>query len=201
MKHLLPLLLLLTCPALAQEGGLLPNASFETTAEDRPKGWRVFLNPESASGDFYIVSGQEGIETHTGSAALQFHFPSGADIIQATWMADPKYGGAAVTPKEYTCSFWIRGEDLPPDNHVWVSVVGYGADGKRTGELGRSDYLTRKDLQNGAWTQVRFRFPVTDDSGVARVAPSVVFKANPGGTMAPASPEARVIVDDLQITP
>lgn len=198
MKHLL-LLLLLSCPALAGEDGILPNPSFETSMEGRPKGWRVFLVPETVTGEFYISSGEEGVKTHTGSSALQFHFPENMEVAQATWMADPKFGGGAVDPGEYTCAFWIRGGELPPEAHVWVSVVGYDEAGKRTGELGRSEYLTRKILQDDAWTQIRFRFPVSTDSGTTRVAPVVVFKSNPAGTPVPASEAMRVMLDDLQI--
>lgn len=203
MKSLLfPLVAaLLAIPAAAAEtGGLLPNPSFEKSVENRPKGWRVFLTPPEARGVFYVTDGQEGLDAHTGAASLLFSFPEGAEMAQAVWMADPAHGGAEASPGRYICSFWIRAENLASGFHAWVSVVGYGEDGKRIGEVGRSEYLDAKVLEGGSWTQVRFSFDVTSESGTVRVAPSVVLKAQTTGLPAPAPADLRVWIDDLQIS-
>lgn len=198
----LPLLALLAATSLASADtpGILPNPSFEKSLENRPKGWRVFLTPDEAKGVFYVADGQEGTTTHTGAAALVFSFPENPDVAQAVWMADPTHGGAEVSPGAYSCAFWVRAENLPPGFHVWVSVVGYDADGKRVGEIGRSEYLNSGHLEDSAWTQIRFSFDVTAESGVARVAPSVVLKTQPSGAPTPAPADLGVWVDDLQIT-
>lgn len=198
-KLLFPLAALAGLHAAAADG-ILPNPSFEKSVEDRPRGWRVFLTPDEARGVFYTSSGEEGKDTRTGTAALLFSFPDGADLAQAVWMADPVYGGAEVGPGRYVGTFWIRSESLPNGFHAWVSVVGYGADGKRIGEIGRSEYLDAKTIEERNWTQARFSFEVTSESGVARLAPSVVLKGQPNGGPAPAPADLRVWVDDLQIS-
>lgn len=193
------LLLLLVTLQTAVADGILPNPSFEKSIENRPKGWRVFLTPEEAKGIFYTSAGQEGKDTHTGSAALLFSFPDGADLAQAVWMADPVHGGGEANSGRYAGTFWIRVENLPEGFHAWVSVVGYGADGNRIGEVGRSEYLDAKSLSE-TWTQARFSFEVAPESGVVRLAPSVVLKAQPSGEPAPTPPDLGVWVDDLQVT-
>jgi hypothetical protein len=200
MKTLLVPLALFAAAQLASADGILPNPSFETTTANRPKGWRVFLSPDTAKGEFFLQSGQEGTDTHTGAAALLFSFPEETDVAQAMWMADPTYGGGEATPGRYVGTFWTRAENLPPGFHLWVSVVGYGANGQRISEAGRSEYLTAKQLEGDTWTQIRFSFDVPSDSGITRLAPSVVLKAQPSGAAAPAPTDLRVWVDDLQIT-
>ncbi len=185
------------------EGGILPNPSFEKSSGERPRGWQVFLTPaqEPAPGAFFVAHGQEGTDTHSGASALLFSFPDSMEIAQAMWMADPTYGGASVEPGHYVCSFWTRTENLPPQFHLWVSIVGFGADGKRIGEVGRSEYLDAKKLDEGTWSQIRFPLEVTPGSGITRLAPTVVLKAQPSGDPVTASPDLRVLVDDLQIHP
>lgn len=201
MKILPPLLCLIAlaspCPAQS-ESSLLPNPSFETVTEGRPKGWRVFLTPPETTGQFFVSAGSEGGETRTGAAALRFSFPDGAELSQAIWMADPTYGGMAVETGRYTCSFWIKAEDLQAGFHTWVVVTGYGEDKSRVGELGRSGYLTAKDLSSGEWTSVRFSFEVPEE-GVARIAPSLIFKTDPSSSVNPVPGTMQILVDDLVI--
>ncbi len=203
MNPLLPptlLLLLLASIAGAQDAGLLPNPSFETSIESRPKGWRVFPSPSDAVGEFYVTNGTEGETTRTGISALQFHFPRGGELSQCAWMADPVYGGVAVEPGRYSCSFWVKAVDLEPGAHTWLSIVGFGPDNARTGEIARSDYLAAKDFQGADWTRVRFSFEILPDGGVARVAPTVVFKTQPDSSVNAVPAATRVIYDDLELT-
>lgn len=200
MKNLLFPLALLAAARIAAADGILPNPSFEKSVEDRPKGWRVFLTPEEVRGTFYVASGQEGKDTRTGAAALLFSFPDGADLAQGAWMADPAHGGGDASPGGYFCSFWIRAENLPEGFHAWVSIVGYDLEGKRIGEVARSEYLSGKNLTGDSWTQIRFSFDVAEESKITRLAPSVILKAQPSGDPASAPADLRVWVDDLQIT-
>lgn len=201
-KYLSPLAvaLCLAFTAHAQEVGLLPNASFETAIEDRPKGWRVFPSPPETTGEFYVADGTEGQTTRTGIGALQFFFPEGGDIAQCVWMADPIHGGVALEPGRYSCSFWVKAEDLQEGFHTWLSIIGFGPDNARIGDIGRSDYLDSQDLLHDEWTRVRFSFEVTPESGVARVAPTVVFKTNANASVNPVPPTTRVIYDDVELT-
>jgi len=177
--------------------GLLPNASFEINAEGRPTGWRIFHNPENAKGDFFISAGNEGEDTHTGAAALQFRFAEGTDLLQSVWMADPNYGGMAVESGTYSCTFWIKASNLLEGFHTWVSIVGYDANKERTGELGRSSYLGKQDLTNATWTPDRFTFNVPE--GVTRIGLSVVFKTHPNASMNPVPPTTQILIDDILI--
>lgn len=191
-------LLALSCPAVAVDG-LLPNPSFEDMAEGRPVGFRVFPSPAEVQGDFYILDGTEGDTTRTGRRALQFHFPEGAEIAQAAWMADPVQGGCAIQPGTYTCSFWIKAEGMLPGFHVWVALTGYG-DGRQTVEkVGRSEYLSFGKLPEGEWKRVEFTVNILPEDPIQRLAPSVVFKTNPDASINLVPPDTRVLVDDLQI--
>lgn len=182
----------------AQGGNILPNPSFEITTEGRPKGWRPFVTPSEATGEFFVADGKEGETVRTGISALQIHFPEAAEVSQVVWLSDPIYGGAPVEPGRYSCAFWVKSEDLRPGFHVWISIVGYAEDKTRVDELERSEYLTSKELPDGAWTRVRFTFEVPE-SGVTRIAPSLVFKTDPKSTRNTVTPSTRVIVDDLEI--
>lgn len=201
MKNiLLPLTALLAVhAALADTDTALPNPSFEKTTENRPKGWRVFLTPPEAEGAFFVADGQEGKDTHTGAAAIQISFPNGADVAQATWMADPIYGGMAVEPGRYSCSFWIQAEDLQPGFHAWVVITAYAENNSRISELGRSGYLTAKELTADGWANIRFSFEVPADQSVTRIAPSLVFKTAPDSSINPVPGSMRIRVDDLEI--
>lgn len=199
---LIPLLLASLTTAQAEgPDGILANPSFEDTAKagDRPKGWQVFTTPSDVKGAFFISDGQEGEETHTGAAALLFSFPDAPAVAQALWMALPKYGGAEISSGDYTCSFWIRGKNIPPGFHTWVSLVGYNGEGERVDELARSDYIDVDRFNGSEWTQVSFPFTIPADSPVVLVAPSVIFKSQPSGDPFPVPGDLRVMVDDLQI--
>lgn len=196
-KAILPALFALLLPLKAQETGLLPNSSFEKSFEGRPKGWRLFTTPPEVKGDYYVTDGKEGEDTHSGRNALQFLFPDGAELAQCVWMADPVHAGIAVEPGRYSCSFWIKSQDLAEEAHVWIAITGYGADNSRTGELARSDYLRNKHLPAGDWTKIRFSFEIPD--GVSRVGLSVIFKTNPNASINPVTPATRVLVDDIEI--
>lgn len=196
--HALGLLLALSSAFAASEG-LLPDPSFEEMADARPVGFRVFPSPSDVQGDFYILEGMEGDTTHTGRRALQFHFPEGAEVSQTAWTADPARGGCAVQPGSYTCSFWVKAEGMQTGFHVWVAIAGYG-DGKQPiDKVARSEYLTVGKLPPGEWQRVEFNFDISPESGVQRVAPTVVFKTNPDGSVNLVTPDTRVLVDDLQI--
>lgn len=197
-KAILPALFALFLPLHAQDAGLLPNSSFEKSFEGRPKGWRLFSTPPEVKGEFYVTDGKEGQETHTGANALQFRFPDGAELAQCVWMADPVYAGIAVEPGRYSCSFWIKAEELSEGFHVWIAVTGYGPDNTRTGEIGRSDYLRGKDLPSGDWTKIRFSFEIPPD-GVSRIGLSTIFKTNPNSSINPVTPATRILVDDIEI--
>jgi hypothetical protein len=186
------------CLALAADG-LLPNPSFEEMAEGRPAGFRVFPNPPEAQGDFYILDGTEGDTTHTGRRALQFHFPDGAELAQAAWIADAVRGGCEVRPGAYSCSFWIKTERMLPGFHVWVSLTGYG-DGKQpVDKIARSEYLRFGQAHDGEWQKVEFNFDIKPEDGIQRVAPSVIFKTSPDALVEHVPPDTRILVDDLQI--
>lgn len=193
------LVLLASLTPVVAADGLLPNPSFEEMADARPVGFRVFPNPPEVQGDFYILDGTEGDTTHTGRRALQFHFPEGAEISQTAWTADPARGGCAVQPGSYTCSFWIKAEGMQTGFHVWVALAGYGEGRQPIDKVARSEYLTVGKLPHGEWQRVEFNFDINPESGVQRVAPSVVFKTSPDATVNFVSPDTRVLVDDLQI--
>lgn len=201
MKNIIPLVIFtaLITSVSAQDTGVLPNSSFEVASEGRPKGWRMFTTPPEVNGDSFIVTQDEGTLTRTGFSAIQFHFPDGADLAQAVWMADPIYAGAVVEPGNYTCSFWIRAEDMQEHFHTWVSIVGYSAENARIDEIARSNYLQDKELGHGEWTQVRFDFDIPEDGSIARIAPSVILKTHPDHSVNPVPPGTRVIIDDLEI--
>ncbi len=202
MNHLLlSASLLLTSAILGhtQGGNILPNPSFENTTEGRPTGWRPFTTPPDVKGELFVVDGQEGETTRTGIGALQIHFPEEAEISQVAWISDPVHGGARVEPGRYFCAFWVKSEDLRPGFHLWVSLVGYAEDQSRVDEIERSEYLTSKELHEGEWTRIRFPFEVLPESGVARVAPVLVFKTEQKSSITMVTPSTRVIVDDLEI--
>lgn len=210
MKRISPLGLLLagalslgfTLPATAQENGLLEDSSVEEGADpNRPKGWYAFVTPkEVEGGQFYVTGGTEGENTHSGASALQFHFPEGADVAQVLWNAHPGHRGIKAEPASYTCTFWVKAEDLQEGFHTWVAIVGYQADHQRVRELGRSVYQTGSTLTAGQWTKVSFTFVVPDDKQLATFTPSVVFKSDPESVATHVPPTTRVLVDDIVIT-
>ncbi len=200
LPTLISTVLAVSLSPLAAEDGLLPNPSFEQVSEGRPTGFRNFLSPpEAPSGDNFVLDGMEGDMTHTGQRALQFHFPDGAEIIQSAWIADPRLGVCQLEPGSYVCSFWVKAENMIEGFHVWVTLTELGADNKKAGEIGRSDYVRRSDLLSTDWTQFSFTFQVPDQDGAASVAPSVIFKTSPEAQIRLVPADTRILVDDLQI--
>lgn len=199
MKIIL-LLPLLAAAALAQDEGLLPNPSFESTDGERPTGFRIYTTPANTPGEFYIQDGAEGETTHSGKHAIQFYFPEGADIAQVVWTGQPRTGGTPIQPGRYNVKFWIKATELPKGFHVWLVLTGFASDGSRVGEIARSKYLFDKDLTQ-EWQAVEFPFEITPEQNVTTVAASVVFKADPKNTVQNVTPNTRVMVDDIILTP
>lgn len=199
LSILVPLVFALSFSARAQEAAALPNPSFEKTFEGRPKGWRFFSTPSGVAGEFYVDSAQEGVDSHGGSCALQFKFPSETEISQCVWMADPVHAGMPAGPGRFGASFWIKAEGLVDGFHAWVTITGFDSDNKRLEEIARSDYLQAKDLPEGEWSRVSFSFEIPEGSAVARIAPSVVFKTRPDSSPNTVPPSTRILVDDLEI--
>lgn len=202
-NHLLAVACLMAAhlPLMAEDASasLLPNASFENEWNGRPKGWNIFTTPSDAPGEFYL-SGEEGkSHAHSGEHALQFYFPEGANIAQCLWIADPKYGGMPVEPGLYTCTFKIKGIDMQPGFHVWVSAVGFDADGKRVDKTQRSEYLKDRDLETEKWIESQFFFEVRPQDGIKTIAPVVVFKTSPDGGVNSVPPGTRILIDDVVI--
>lgn len=203
MKQLFPLLLLTVFAASApglDDEGLLPNPSFETSADGGPSGFRMSTTPPDTPGDFYITEGSEGDTTHSGRAALQFRFPEGAAIAQAVWTGSPRLGGLKIEPGRYNVSFWIRAEEMLHGFHTWVALTGFASDGRRIMEFARSDYLTSTDLPPSEWKNISFSMEITPELGIDQIAPSVIFKTSPSGSVNQVPPETRILVDDIVLT-
>ncbi len=186
----------------AENSGLLPNSSFEEiNLEGHPKGWRFFASPKDAVADVPCVTdGKAGKDTHEGLAALQFSFPQGTELVQALWAADPNAGGISVEPGRYSCSFWIKAEDLADEFHIWMQISGYGADKLLLKEVARSGYLKARDFPDGDWSRINFSFEILPDDGIVRIAPSVIFKTSPKSVLTAVPPTTRILVDDVEIT-
>lgn len=183
------------------EENLMPNPSFETLVEERPRGWRTFVSPkEESTGEFLLIHDVDSDSVRSGVNALQFYFPQGADISQAVWMADPNHAGIDVEAGTFRAEFWIRARGMENAQHFWLSIVGFGPDGTRLGEIARSDYLRQDRLPENEWEQISFSFPIEPDSGVARIAPAFVFKTHPDATVNHVAGTTRLFVDDLSIT-
>lgn len=184
----------------AEQPGLLPNSSFENAPDgNRPVGWAVFTTPDKLPGEFFVNADTAGAAARTGENALEFYFPGGEDVVQAVWMCDPKYAGMPVEPGLYRCTFWIKASGMEPGFHLWVSAVGFSAEGKRSDKVQRSEYLNGKKLPDGEWMESSFYFDIRPEDNIATIAPTIVFKTNPDGKPHPVSPATRILIDDLVI--
>ena len=183
-----------------EQQGLLPNGSFEDSPDgSRPMGWHAFTTPDKVTGEFYLGPDAEGEAAHSGEHALQFYFPVGADLVQCAWMSDPDYVGMPVESGLYRCTFWVKATGLQPGFHLWLSAVGYDAQGTRSEKSQRSEYLNMNNLKNGEWVQSTFYFDVRPQDGITRVAMVAVFKTNPDGAAHPVPADMRILIDDIVV--
>lgn len=175
--------------------------SFEDVETVAPFKWKSYVTPTNP--DMVGVSnGQEGVDSHTGTRALQYLSPAGGAVMQANWLPVSPLMSFESQAGTYTCSFWVKMHDLPPGAHLWLRISSETVApfaGRTDKDDIRSPFISPKTHPQDEWVPVEFEFTVAPGEAGQLFRPHFILKGNPSGTENEFSPEARLLIDDLVI--
>lgn len=169
----------------ASEKNLIVNPSFEREAGKNPFGWL-----SQAKAPRYIKDGKEGVETHTGTHAVELATP---DDFNERWAVSNPQMIQVSGGERLQYSAWVKVSGFEGEQFVQLRFEQFDAKGKPLPQGPGSAYLfgDKHRPDEGQWVRITDTF--TTHANARKIRPLLVLATAESGSTATAS------FDDIEL--